>query len=41
MHRTNIRRATMLLALAIFVFAPACRRTTPLELKTPAPRVAV
>jgi hypothetical protein len=41
MHRTNIRRACMLLALAIVIFAPACRRSTSLELKTPAQRVAV
>ncbi len=41
MHRTNIRRATELLALAIVIFAPACRRSTPLDLKTPAQRVAV
>ena len=41
MHRTNIRRASMLLALAIVIFAPACRRSTPLDLKTPAQRVAV
>ena len=31
----------MLLALAVVIFAPACRRSTPLELKTPAQRVAV
>ena len=41
MHRTHIRRAAMLLALAIVIFAPACRRSTPLELKTPAQRIAV
>ena len=41
MHRTNIRRASMLLALAIFILAPACRRSTSLDLKTPAQRVAV
>jgi hypothetical protein len=31
----------MLLALAIVTLTPACRRSTPLELKTPAQRVAV
>ena len=42
MLRTNIRRATLLVALAVFIFAPACRRSTPLALdKTPAQRVAV
>ena len=42
MNRTNIRRATMSMALAVLIFAPACRRSTPLELeKTPAQRVAV
>jgi hypothetical protein len=41
MHRTNFRRATMLLAAAIVIFTPACRRNTPLELKTPSQRVAV
>jgi hypothetical protein len=42
MNRTNIRRATMSLALAVVIFAPACRRSTSLEIeKTPAQRVAV
>jgi hypothetical protein len=42
MLRTNIRRASLLLALAVFIFAPACRRSTSLERdKTPAQRVAV
>ena len=41
MYRTNIRRASTLLALAIFILAPACRRSTSLDLKTPAQRVAV
>ena len=42
MLRTNIRRASLLLALAVFIFAPACRRSTSLVLdKTPAQRVAV
>jgi hypothetical protein len=41
MHRTSIRRATVWLALAVVIFAPACRRSTPLELQTPAQRVAV
>jgi hypothetical protein len=41
MNRTNIRRASLLLALAVFIFTPACRRSTSLELKTPAQRVAV
>jgi hypothetical protein len=41
MNRTNIRRASLLLALAVIIFIPACRRSTSLELKTPAQRVAV
>lgn len=41
MNRTNIRRARLFLALAVVIFAPACRRSTSLELKTPAQRVAV
>ena len=42
MNRTSIRRATISLALAVVIFAPACRRSTSLEIeKTPAQRVAV
>ena len=41
MNRTNIRRARLFLALAVVIFAPACRRSTSLELQTPAQRVAV
>ncbi|RPI18081.1 MAG: hypothetical protein EHM65_02500 [Acidobacteriales bacterium] len=41
MNRTHIGRATVFLALAIVTFVPACRRSTPLELRTPAQRVAV
>jgi hypothetical protein len=41
MHRTYIRRASVFLALTVFTLTPACRRSTPLELKTPAQRVAV
>ena len=41
MHRTGIRRAVELLALATVILLPACRRNTALELKTPAQRVAV
>jgi hypothetical protein len=41
MHRTYVQRAGMLLALVIVSLTPACRRSTPLELKTPAQRVAV
>ena len=41
MSRTIIRRGVVLVALAIVSFVPACRRNTPLELKTPAQRVAV
>ena len=41
MHRTYIRRASVFLALTAFTLTPACRRSTPLELQTPAQRVAV
>jgi hypothetical protein len=41
MNRTHIHRATACLALAIVIFVPACRRSAPLELRTPAQRVAV
>ena len=41
MNRTSIRCATVLVALAIVIFVPACHRSTPLELRTPAQRVAV
>lgn len=42
MNRPNIRHASLSLALAVLIFAPACRRSSPLELeKTPAQRVAV
>ncbi len=41
MNQTHFRRATVSLALATVIFVPACRRSTPLELRTPAQRVAV